>query len=166
MNPSVGDRPEKGVSHPRSSRHKQSFFSEVKGQMGRPSHRGRCRYHQVLGDTLAVLSIPGSLKGRYKVTLKPWHSLLYTKTFNMAPRAGIWEYSLATKYILLDITHCGVVVGRMETVIKDSYVGTSLVVQWLKDSTLPMQEAWVQSLGRELRSPMLSGQKKKKKIPM
>lgn len=74
MNPSVGDRPEQGVPHPRSSRHKQIFSSETKGLMGRPPHQGRCRHHQVPGDTLAVLPTPSSLKGRYSVIFKPWHS--------------------------------------------------------------------------------------------
>ena len=40
---------------------------------------------------------------------------------------------------------------------------TSLVVQWFKDSVLPMHGAWVQSLVRELRSCMLHGVAKKKK---
>ena len=39
-------------------------------------------------------------------------------------------------------------------VLKQS-LKTSLVVQWLKDSVLPMHGAWVQSLVRELRSCML-----------
>ena len=39
-------------------------------------------------------------------------------------------------------------------VLKQS-LKTSLVVQWLKDSALPMHGAWVQSLVRELRSCML-----------
>lgn len=107
VNSSVDYRPEQRVPHPRSSRHKQIFSSETKGQMGRPLHQERCRHRQVPGGILAVLPIPGSLKGRYGVTLKPWHSFLYTKTPNMALREGLWEYFLATKYIPFGIIHLG-----------------------------------------------------------
>lgn len=122
MNPSVGDRPEQGVPHPRSSRHKQIFSSESKGLMGRPPHQGRCRCHQIPGDTLAVLPTPGSLKSRHSVTFKPRH---YTKPLICLSGGlgggGLWVYSLAAKCITLGIR---VVVERMETTIKDSYVYT------------------------------------------
>ena len=123
MNLSVNDRPETGNSYPRSSRHKQSIFSEIEGQKGRAPHRGRCRYHQVLGDIPAVLPTPGSLKRRQQVSLNPWHSSLYTKTFNMTPREGLQEYCLATKIHSPWYNLFGVVEGRMET-IKDSCVYT------------------------------------------
>lgn len=120
MNPSVGDRPEQGAPHPRSSRRKQISSSETQGLMGRPPRQGRCRRHQVPGDTPAVLPTPGSLKGRDRVTFKPWH---YTK-----PLIWLSGRALGTlpsrKVYSPWYNPFRVVVERMETTIKDSYVYT------------------------------------------